>query len=68
LSISWFENQFHRLIIRTIDGRLVIEHEGPLGVSEWLHDWLLATPGVDDIKWYTQEAWQRGGLWQNRPW
>jgi hypothetical protein len=65
--LSWFENHFHKVAIRTGD-RLVIEHNGPLAVSEWLHDWLIATPRFTEIRWYTPEAWSLGRDWQDRPW
>lgn len=65
--ISWFEDQFHKLLIRSGD-RVVIEHQGPLGVSEWLHHWLAATSRFTDVRWYTQEEWSLGGKWQERPW
>jgi hypothetical protein len=68
LSIAWFENNFHRMTVRRIDKRVVIWHGGPLAISEWLHDWLRATSGPDDLRWYTRDEWEKGAAWQTRPW
>jgi len=68
VSISWFEDEFHRLTIRAIDGRWMIQHHGPPGLSDSLHDWLSTTPRFSDIRWYTERAWELRSAWQKRPW
>jgi len=71
LSISWYEGNFHDLILSGLDHKprhWMISHSGPLGLSEWLQRWLADAPGVDSVRWFTERELRAGGRGQNRPW
>lgn len=71
LSISWFKDHFHRLMLRSVRGqprRWMITHSGPLGLSESLNDWLSVTSRFTEVRWWTETDWQQGGASQERPW
>jgi ferredoxin len=71
LSYSWFENNFHELVLSGLDERArrwMIRHNGPLGISEWLHRWLRTMPDVADIRWVTEQEQHQGAPGQRAPW
>jgi hypothetical protein len=71
LQIAWFENVFHTLRLEQLSDkpeRWSISHSGPLGLSEWLHDWLSTSGHVTDIKWWSAHEREHGGAGRTRPW
>ena len=52
--------------IEYVEGAIL--HRGNLGLSELLDDWLRSTRRFETIRWYSEEAWNRCGEWQSRPW
>jgi len=71
LSLSWYEDNFRELVLKVLDDRSrqwMISHNGPLGVSEWLHQWLAGSSDVTDIRWLTEQEHRRGASGQGRPW
>lgn len=69
-ALAWFEDHFHPVTIRPADpsSQMLILHRGNLGMSELLDDWLRSTKRFEAIRWYAEEAWNRSGEWQSRPW
>jgi hypothetical protein len=69
-ALAWFEDHFHPLTIRPVEdsARWLIVHRGNLGLSEFLDDWLRSRERFSDVRWYTEDAWQRSERWQPRPW
>ncbi len=69
-ALAWFEDHFHPITIRPVDrsSQMLILHRGNLGLSELLDDWLRSTKRFEAIRWYAEEAWNRFGEWQSRPW
>jgi hypothetical protein len=69
-ALAWFEDHFHPLTIRPVEGsaRWLILHRGNLGLSEFLDDWLRSCERFSDVRWYTEDAWQRSEPGQPRPW
>jgi hypothetical protein len=69
-ALAWFEDHFHPITIRQVErpDRWLILHRGNLGLSEFLDDWLRSAERFADLRWYTEDAWQRSEPWQSRPW
>jgi hypothetical protein len=69
-ALAWFEDHFHPIAIRPVDkvGRWLILHRGNLGLSEFLDEWLRSAAHFIDLRWYTEDAWQRSEGWQSLPW
>jgi hypothetical protein len=69
-ALAWFEDHFHPVTIRAVEDthRWLILHRGNLGLSEFLDDWLRSRERLSDVRWYTEDAWQRSEKWQPRPW
>ena len=69
-ALAWFEDHFHPITVRRVDSssQMVILHRGNLGLSNLLDEWLQSTGQVRGIRWYSEEAWNRSGEWQSRPW
>jgi hypothetical protein len=69
-ALAWFEDHFHRIAIRPVDEfrRWLILHRGNLGLSEFLDEWLRSAEHFVDLRWYTEDAWQRSEGWQSLPW
>jgi hypothetical protein len=69
-ALAWFEDHFHPIAIRPVDqfGRWLIQHRGNLGLSEFLDEWLRSAEHFIDLRWYTEDAWQRSEGWQSLPW
>lgn len=69
-ALAWFEDHFHPIAIRPVDesGRWLIVHRGNLGLSEFLDDWLRSAERFIDLRWYTEDAWERSEGWQSLPW
>ena len=71
LSLSWYQDNFRELVLKVLDERSrrwMISHNGPLGVSEWLHQWLTNASDVADVRWLTEHEQRRGASGQERPW
>lgn len=71
LSLSWWQDHFYELVLKVLDERShrwMVSHNGPLGLSEWLHQWLTDVPEVADIRWLTEQEQRRGAGGQDRPW
>lgn len=71
LSFSWYEDNYYELILRPLGDqvrRWMISHNGPLGVSEWLHRWLSDTSRVESVRWLTESDLRRGDPGQECPW
>jgi ferredoxin len=69
-ALAWFEDHFHPIAIRPVDDsdRWLILHRGNLGLSEFLDDWLRSRGHFKDLRWYTEDGWQRSEGWQSLPW
>ena len=69
-ALAWFEDHFHPIAIRSVDGsgRWLILHHGNLGLSEFLDDWLRSAEGFSDLRWYSEDAWERSEGWRSLPW
>jgi ferredoxin len=69
-ALAWFEDHFHPMAIRPVDksDRWLILHRGNLGLSEFLDDWLRSDGRFKDLRWYTEDGWQRSEGWQSLPW
>jgi hypothetical protein len=69
-ALAWFEDHFHPITIRPVDrsSQMFILHRGNLGLSELLDDWLRSTRRFEAIRWCAEEAWNKSGEWQSRPW
>lgn len=70
-SISWFEDTFHRVVIRPTRpgaGHWVVRHSFELGLSETIDDWLRASERFGDVRWYSEAQWDAGHSGQERPW
>jgi hypothetical protein len=71
LSLSWYQDNFYELVLKVLDERSrrwMVSHNGPLALSEWLHQWLADVPDVADIRWLTEQEQRRGAVGQERPW
>jgi hypothetical protein len=69
-ALAWFEDHFHPITIRSVDDsdRWLILHRGNLGLSEFLDDWLRSAERFSDLRWYTEDAWQRSEAGQPNCW
>lgn len=70
-SISWFEDTFHRVMIRSIKpgtGQWLVRHSYELGLSEAIDDWLKASRRFGDVRWYSEVEWEARRAGQERPW
>ena len=70
-SISWFEDTFHRVMIRSIKpgtGQWLVRHSYELGLSEAIDDWLKASRRFGDVRWYSEVEWEAMRAGQERPW
>jgi hypothetical protein len=69
-ALAWFEDHFHAIRIQPVEDsdRWSILHRGNLGLSEFLDDWLKSADRFVDVRWYTEDAWQRSEPWQAHPW
>jgi len=70
VSVSWFEDRFHRIEARVLPGsnQVQICHFAPIRFSDTLHDWLSAEPNHVDICWQTFDEWQTNGAKHPTPW
>lgn len=68
-SCAWLEDEFHPIaIIRGPEPNTwLLEHEGNLGVSDLLQEWLT---GVDaaQLRWFADSDPDRSGPWRATPW
>ena len=70
-SFAWYEDQFHRVIFCPADERdscWLVRHEGNLGVSDWLHEWLAEDRAVVGIRWFADTDRSRSKPWRATPW
>jgi hypothetical protein len=69
-ALAWFEDDFHPISVRPVEDsdRWLILHRGNLGLSEFLDDWLRSAERFSDLRWYTEDAWQRSEVGQPHPW
>jgi hypothetical protein len=71
LSVSWFEDRFHRIELLSPvapRNRFLMRHLGPPRFSDTLYDWLVADGLFSDVRWQTQSEWQDAGAWHCAPW
>jgi hypothetical protein len=71
LSVSWFEDRYHRIeLLAPIapETRFLMRHFGPPRFSDTLHDWLVGDGLFCDPRWQTQAEWQDAGSWHHVPW
>jgi 4Fe-4S single cluster protein len=69
-ALAWFDHEFHPIAIRRLEmpHRILILHRGILGVSELLDGWLRSVERFTQIRWYSEDSWNRSGEWRPRPW
>jgi 4Fe-4S single cluster domain of Ferredoxin I len=70
-SICWFEDNFHRVLVRSIrpdTGRWLVWHSFEVGLSETIDDWLKESERFGDVRWYSEAQWNAGHSGQERPW
>ena len=71
LSISWYRENYHPIFFADLhrrESRWLVRHEGHLGVSDLLHEWLSTQGGFSNIRWYSEESWNNDKAWQRTPW
>ena len=71
LSVSWYEEHYHPVFFQDIDrsaGRWLIRHDGNVGLSDLLHEWLSAERQFTNIRWYAKESWTGEKAWRRTPW
>ena len=71
LTVSWFEDHFHRIDLLepgALGNRFTLRHFGPPRFSDTLHDWLVADEMIGDARWQTQAQWEESGPWHPTPW
>ena len=70
LSFCWFEDDFHRVVIRSSGraaGHWFVRHASGLGLSETIDDWLKASTRFADVRWYSEAEWDAMRPGQDRP-
>lgn len=76
IAYSWCEDNFYTLIVGSGEAstnRVLVQHSpiweiGSIGLSLMIDDWLRSDDRFSDLRWYTSEAWDRGGEeWQEKP-
>jgi 4Fe-4S single cluster domain of Ferredoxin I len=70
-SICWFEDSFHRVVIRSIGqntGEWLVRHSFGVGLSEMIDDWLKESGRFGDVEWYSEAQWDARHSGQARPW
>ena len=70
LSVSWFEDRFHRVELHAAPSRgsWILRHSGPPRFSDTLHDWLNGDETFADVRWYARGKGEAAGSWQRTPW
>jgi hypothetical protein len=69
-AFAWFEDHLHKVTFFPLasDLRWFIRHEGSLGVSDWLHEWLTESLDAMDIRWFADSDLDRSMRWRGTPW
>lgn len=68
VSISWFEDDYHRIEAFASGGDGCIRHHGPPRLADSIHDWLVGEPTVTSCRWQTREQFEKDGAWSKTPW
>ena len=71
LDVSWFENNFHRVVFARGTDALqswLVRHHGNRGVSSLVQDWLVADGRFSDVRWHTEQSWRGTGNSRSTPW
>jgi len=71
MALAWFEDRFHELTLSkpTDSGDVwMIQHRGPLGLSEWLDRWLSEASRYEHVLWYSEHDWTQRRNGQRHPW
>ena len=69
-SICWFEDDFHRVVVRSIRpgaGAWLVRHSFDVELSETVDDWLRKGERFGDVRWYTEAQWDAQHSGQARP-
>jgi hypothetical protein len=70
VSVSWFEDNYHRIEARASHrpGEWLVQHHGPPRLGDTLYDWLTQDPTFDSVRWQTKAEWKAQGPFQLKPW